>query len=1586
MTSRNSSSRAKSAKGAALKALRDAREGVISRADQYAHLDESAADVYDEVSTEDAARIEREMLRSSAFIIDDDNAGYHDGLENWEDDRAAADSDLDDDSDDEDLGKSKKGRSSRFSGTGARKRTHAEANTTSGLRPIADAFAVAQAKARVAPVVPASLAPAAKRPAITNQGEQDFMDDLLASFSPSTAAGGGAKKSAGGSAAKRPRLFPSALTSGTSLAPLPLKSHSSLPLTTTTRASSFAAGNAGNDGDDDTIDYPTDEPSSLMDMDWAPPGAPIMDEPPTCATTGVGSSSSAAAVKAGVVKLEPDMTDDTVGPAATAEPQPQVRKITTIKPKVRLAQAAIEMPIFPTSGSSDPVTSATTMVNTATASSSSIPPAAVLEQDGSLLMYYLDAVEERGVVYLFGKVRVRPPPGIDAPLTWVSCAVAVHGIERNIFLLPRAVHHVRGIDGKWAAADQPVAPTDVYQEFERIRRQHRISRTATKFVDRKYAFEVPNVPQEEKWMKVAYSFNEAALPSNLEGETFSHVFGTNTSALELLVLKRKLMGPGWIRIADAQFVSPGATWAKLECIVSNPKTITAIPLGQGPADSPPLTVAALSLKTVLNRLAHQEIVVLTMLTYSIAVDAAGTAGEPVPMHRVVMVRAPHGALPVSEASLGSGTKVHTSEFALINHWLSILQLQDPDVLVGHNLLGFDIDVLSARFRHHNVKGWSRLGRMRRTDPPPATASPGSAHRIACRGRLLVDTYLAAKEFIGSSKSYSLNYLAETQLMVQPRGDLDFMQIPTMMSAAQGVVHLLQYAVQDGVLVVQLAHKLKALSLYLQIANICGNVLSRTMVGGRAERNEWLLLHEFHEVKYIVPDKAQFGSGNYKSDAQATAPGKKKGSRKSAAAPDSTSSVAVVAPSGNGDFDGEGDDDEGVADLVDVGPEVAANPGQQQQQQGGGGSKRRKPQYAGGLVLEPKRGFYDTYVLLLDFNSLYPSIIQEYNICFTTVSRTTLSDDGYPPLPPQEPAGHLPRIIKQLVNRRRAVKNLMKSCAKHEYQQYNIRQLALKLTANSMYGCLGFTGSRFCCKPLAALITKRGREILQATVDLANGNGMQVIYGDTDSIMINTGTTDPAEVRAMGRKLKDLVNKQYKCLEIEMDGMFERMLLLMKKKYAAVVLDLDPITGETLSRKLEVKGLDQVRRDWCGLSHEVSEYVLNQLLMSKNSREQVVAEIHEFLERIATDARAGNVALDLFVINKGLTKPPRMYDDALSQPHVQVALAMEARGERAIVGGTVPYVITAAPTVPAKHEPGMPTGIAARARHPADLARDESLKVDVEWYLSQQVLPPVTRLCAEMEGTDASQLAHKLGLDPRTYAIQGSGGSGGGGDSANNGMHDVKPLDAMLTDEERFAAAEKFTLKCRTPSCAGNATPFVVDGTFRVSQLGGSTSTTDADGATLVPGWTCPHCWHQVPIGSVVVQLTLAVRKHIAQYGQRRVACSDLTCGARSRNVRVYGSRCPNAPRCNGKVHLVYSPDQLYRQLSFYAHLFDLSRLRARKPKDANQGDRIALLEGWRGDYDAAYACVKSYLGVNDRTQVDLGSLFAFMRLAKPKAN
>ncbi|CAH3162715.1 unnamed protein product, partial [Porites evermanni] len=401
-----------------------------------------------------------------------------------------------------------------------------------------------------------------------------------------------------------------------------------------------------------------------------------------------------------------------------------------------------------------------------------------------------------------------------------------------------------------------------------------------------------------------------------------------------------------------------------------------------------------------------------------------------------------------------------------------------------------------------IPHWSRLGRLKRTIMPKLSSGGfgkgGNLDRCITSGRMVCDVKISSKELI-RCKSYDLTALSWAVLQSR-REEIDQDEIPNKFNSSHELLHMFELTSMDALLSLRIMYDLNVLPLALQITTIAGNVMARTLLGGRSERNEFLLLHAFNEKNFICPDKSY---------------GKKQ----------------VV----------EAEHDE-------------------EEQPRSAKKGRRKPAYAGGLVLDPKRGFYDKHILLLDFNSLYPSIIQEYNICFTTISRTaSASSSGADenevvelPDPELEP-GILPTEIRKLVERRRQVKGMMKNLNREtdQYIQYDIRQKALKLTANSMYGCLGFSHSRFYAKPLAALVTSKGREILMKTKELVQNMGLDVIYGDTDSIMINTNSNDLGEVRKIGNKVKNEVNKLYRLLEIDIDGIFKSMLLLKKKKYAAI---------------------------------------------------------------------------------------------------------------------------------------------------------------------------------------------------------------------------------------------------------------------------------------------------------------------------------------------------------------------------------------------------------------------------------------------------
>ena len=145
---------------------------------------------------------------------------------------------------------------------------------------------------------------------------------------------------------------------------------------------------------------------------------------------------------------------------------------------------------------------------------------------------------------------------------------------------------------------------DVQAEFNKVRREHGVPSFMSKWVKRNYVFGLEGIPAgESDYLKVIYGYDEPALPLGISGNTFGHVLGTNTSAFETFVLKRKIMGPCWLEIKDAVVSGKNVSWCKLEVSVDDPKKIKPLTEADGVKGTPPLTIMSISARTIVN---HRE--------------------------------------------------------------------------------------------------------------------------------------------------------------------------------------------------------------------------------------------------------------------------------------------------------------------------------------------------------------------------------------------------------------------------------------------------------------------------------------------------------------------------------------------------------------------------------------------------------------------------------------------------------------------------------------------------------------------------------------------------------------------------------------------------------------------------------------------------------------------------------------------------------------------------------------------------------------------------------------------------------------------
>lgn len=1105
--------------------------------------------------------------------------------------------------------------------------------------------------------------------------------------------------------------------------------------------------------------------------------------------------------------------------------------------------------------------------------------------------YWFDAKEQPhtlsvapGSLFLFGRILIEK----NGRQRYASCCVHVQNMERCVHLLPQS-----------GSSEE-----DVVKEINSMCRHQGIEQRRIKFEEKYYAFEEPGIPHERTtWATLRYPARFPPFSFKGEMKHIRAVLGASTSLLELFLIEGKVQGPCFLRVANAVPATSRVSHCDAEFVVDSPRSVTVDETARPP---PPFTVASIQIHAQLDaKGANNEVFAASIAVYR-DTNVDGSV-RTIPNEVLTGIRqlTPNTALPLELESYCNshgfpGVNRFPNERKLLIWLAATLGSIDPDIIVGHNFLGFTLDTLLRRFQELSVPGWSTLGRLDlRRFPRLQGSAAGNLNqeKETCIGRLVADSYLLSREYF-KSVNYKLTALAdEMHLQGIAKGKSAFEPgsstlTPDTLASVQGLFDVLLQVANCAVLSAALVYHLDAIRLTKRLTTIAGNLWSRTLYGARSERIEYLLLHAFSGLDFILPDKRglEFKRGR--------------------------------------------DDDED-----------------------GAGEGKRKAKYQGGMVLDPKCGLYTDYLLLLDFNSLYPSLIQEFNICYTTVDRATNEDVAIPPpenlicrscakegLP--SPCRHkcvLPKVIKSLVDSRREVKRLMKSEKDpNSLALLEIRQKALKLTANSMYGCLGFEHSRFHAQPLAELVTRQGRQALQNTVDLIPQINpvLRVIYGDTDSVMIQTGIkNDIKAVRDIGLELKAKINKNYQSLEIDIDGVFRAILLLKKKKYAAVsVVDWQ---GEGKVLKREVKGLDMVRRDWCPLSKKVSDAVLNRVL-NADGGEDILGYLMNYMHDVAEHVRAGDrYTLEDFVISKSLTKEPEAYKGT-AFPHATVAKRMKERKLLVRVGDLIPYVICDGDKLTEK------------AYHVDEVRGSKDLHIDAEWYLSAQVYPPVMRLCEHIQGFSNAHLSEAMGI-----AYHQSPKGAENDDDDENGSTNRSEDFAHCTMFKRSDLAECFPtaipLQVQCPYCLRKSP---VDPHKRVREV----VEANPNSAEAFDLYVCPSCCRSLPVALVANSFTQMCYTLLRQFYQS---------GGRAAAVRAVRTQftffralfdVPHAPGCPPGIKDAHS-HRARRCLGMNGGLYTLAE--AAQPDVKAESDPV----------DPLNAAAESFYRRVDNLFIDLDSLF-----------
>ncbi|PKA58464.1 DNA polymerase delta catalytic subunit [Apostasia shenzhenica] len=411
-----------------------------------------------------------------------------------------------------------------------------------------------------------------------------------------------------------------------------------------------------------------------------------------------------------------------------------------------------------------------------------------------------------------------------------------------------------------------------------------------------------------------------------------------------------------------------------------------------------------------------------------------------------------------------------------------------------------------------------------------------------------------------------------------------------------------------------------------------------------------------------------------------------------------------------------------------------------------------------LVMEPESGFYIDPVVVLDFQSLYPSMIIAYNLCFCTCLGNVISSranvlgvssyfpdvqilknlrenilltpNGVMYAPPKVRRGVLPRLLDEILSTRIMVKQAMKKLMPSQLvlkKIFNSRQLALKLIANVTYGytAAGFSG-RMPCAELADSIVQCGRRTLETTILIVNQHKKwkaRVIYGDTDSMFVLLKGRSRQDAFRIGNEIASEITKMNpEPVTLKMEKVYHPCFLLTKKRYVGYSYE----SPEQEKPTFDAKGIETVRRDTCPVVAKTLERSIR-LIFETQDLSQVKSYLHRQWARILSE----KVSLKDFVFAKEVRLGAYSSRASSLPPAAIVAKKAVQNDPRAVplYGERVRYVVI-------HGEPGC--RLVDMVVDPCEILDINSpYRLNDLYYINKQIIPTLQRVFGLL-GADLNQ--------------------------------------------------------------------------------------------------------------------------------------------------------------------------------------------------------------------------------------------------------